>query len=80
MRTYPFISNYLQSSGWELVRAQLSSDELFLLFYNCLSKVGLKKFKPLVEEFAMLQHVPRESLILPEHMELYNQRAFGEAE
>ena len=63
-----------------LVRAQLSSDELFLLFYNCLSEVGIEKFKPLVEKFAMLQHVPKESLILPEHIELYNQRAFGEAE
>ena len=63
-----------------LVRAQLSSDELFLLFYNCLSEVGVKKFKPLVEEFAMLQHVPKESLIHPEHMALYDQRAFGEAE
>ena len=63
-----------------LVRAQLSSDELFLLFYNCLSEVGVKKFKPLVEEFAMLQHVPKESLIHPEDMALYDQRAFGEAE
>ena len=63
-----------------LVRAQLSSDELFLLFYNCLSELGVKKFKPLVEEFAMLHHVPRESLILPEHIELYDPLAFGGAE
>ena len=63
-----------------LVRAQLSSDELFLLFYNCLSEEGVEKFKPLVEEFAMLQHVPKESLMLLEHMELYDQWAFGEAE
>ena len=63
-----------------LVRAQLSSDELFLLFYNCLSEVGVRKFKPLVEEFAMLQHVPKESLILPEHTDLYDPLAFGEAE
>ena len=63
-----------------LVRAQLSSDELFLLFYNCLSELGVNKFKPLVEEFSMIQHVPRESLIRLEHMALYDQRAFGEAE
>ena len=63
-----------------LVRAQLSSDELFLLFYNCLSEVGVKKFKPLVEKFAMLHHVPRELLILPKHIELYDPLAFGEAE
>lgn len=31
-----------------LVRAQLSSHELLLLFYNCLSPYGIEKFKPLV--------------------------------
>jgi len=38
-----------------LVRAQLSSFELVVLFYNCLSKFGREKFKPLVEEFAILK-------------------------
>ena len=63
-----------------LVRAQLSSDELVLLFYNCLSKVGIEKFKPLVEEFSMLQHIPKKGskgLIEPGHKDLYDSRAFG---
>jgi hypothetical protein len=38
-----------------LVRAQLSDSELRLLFYNCLSKWGIDKFKPLVEKFALLK-------------------------
>lgn len=38
-----------------IVRAQLSSHELELLFFNCLSVYGREKFKPLIEEFAMLK-------------------------
>lgn len=41
-----------------LLRAQLSTHELALLFYNCLSDVG-DKFKPLVEEFALLKNLPK---------------------
>jgi uncharacterized membrane protein len=40
-----------------LVRAQLSSDELELLFYNGASQWGCK-FKPLIEEYALLKHIP----------------------
>ncbi len=46
-----------------LVRAQLSSYEQVLLFYNCLSALGAEKFKPLVEEYALLKHIPRELLV-----------------
>jgi hypothetical protein len=45
-----------------LVRAQLSNDELFLLFYNGLSDMG-KKFKPLIEEFKILKTLNPKSLI-----------------
>ncbi len=45
-----------------LVRAQLSSTELKLLFYNCLSDLGREKFKPLVEEFSLLKSLPKESI------------------
>lgn len=41
-----------------LVRAQLSSYELTLIFFNCLSQWGEEKFKPLVEEFALLKTLP----------------------
>jgi Putative phage abortive infection protein len=46
-----------------LVRAQLSSYEQTLLFYNCISKYGEEKFKPLVETYGLLKHVPRELLV-----------------
>lgn len=45
-----------------LVRAQLSNDELFLLFYNCISDIGIK-FKPLIEEFSLLKHLNNNDFI-----------------
>jgi hypothetical protein len=41
-----------------LVRAQLSADELSLLFWNCLSQLGKGRFKPLVEKYALLKTLP----------------------
>lgn len=40
------------------VRAQLSSVELQLLFYNCLSRFGSENFKPLVEKYGLLKPLP----------------------
>ncbi len=60
-----------------LVRAQLSSQELLLLFYNGLSKHGIEKFKPLIEEFALLKTVPQNLLLNKEsHTSLYKSGAF----
>ncbi len=61
-----------------LVRAQLSSFELTLLFYNLLSEMGSEKFKPLVEKYALLKTVPRKELINPpDHLPLFHDSAFG---
>jgi hypothetical protein len=60
-----------------LVRAQLSSYELLLLFYNCLSELGIEKFKPLIEEFALLKTVPLEELLHDQHIHFYDPSAFG---
>jgi len=59
-----------------LVRAQLSSVELALLFYNCLGDIGREKFKPLVEEFALLKNMPDGILIDSSHKKFYDERAF----
>lgn len=61
-----------------LVRAQLSSFELSLLFYNSLSDLGLKKFKPLIEEYSLLKTVPLRTLInQSEHLPLYASGAYS---
>ena len=59
-----------------LVRAQLSSFELTLLFYNGLSELGEEKFKPLVERYALLKNLPKSLLINPEHAGFYLRSAY----
>lgn len=60
-----------------ILRAQLSSSELNLLFYNCLSKYGNEKFKPLIEKFGLLENMDFSRLIDPNHRELYKESAFN---
>jgi hypothetical protein len=48
----------VKNSYTKLLRAQLSSCELLLLFYNCLHEKGRRKFKPLVEKYGLLEHMP----------------------
>lgn len=60
-----------------ILRAQLSSSELTLLFYNCISKYGSEKFKPLVEKFGLLENMDFSSLIDPKHRELFKESAFN---
>jgi hypothetical protein len=62
-----------------LVRAQLSAYEQIMLFYNCLSMQGIKKFKPLVEQFAVLENMPTTLLIDPgRHCPLFESSAYGD--
>lgn len=61
------------------IRAQLSSDELGLLFYNCLSNRGAK-FKDLVETYALFEDMSFEVLLNEEHRKLYSPSAYGESD
>ncbi len=82
-RTLYNMMRYIDEQGGEhrmtyarLVRAQLSSNELMLLFYNGLGKYGREKFKPLIEKYALLKHL-RDS---PGHLSTehrYAESAFG---
>ena len=60
-----------------IVRAQLSNNELIVLFYNCITPLGRDKFKPLVEEYALLKHLPGNLLIDETHLKWYEPAAFG---
>jgi hypothetical protein len=57
------------------MRAQLSKFELFFLFYNCLGSHGTG-FKPLVEEFGLLEHLDTKALLSQSHQKLYAASAF----
>ncbi len=46
-----------QKKYFDLFRAQLSSYELEALFFNCLSAHGRKKFKELIENFGLFEHL-----------------------
>lgn len=61
-----------------LLRAQLSVNEMTLLFYNCLSTLGREKFKPLIEEYSLLKGIPETMLVnIHYHKKLYAETAFG---
>ena len=57
------------------IRAQISDYELLWLFYNCLSRNGIEKFKPLIETYSLFKNIPTE-LIEPSHLGLYEQCAY----
>lgn len=59
-----------------IIRSQLSDYELLWLFYNCLSKNGIEKFKRLVEEYSLLKNLPQDKLISIHHKVKYNPQAF----
>ncbi len=60
-----------------IARAQLSDLELLLLYYNCLSKYGIDKFKPLAEEYALFDNLPVKSILNRNHLSLYDLKAWG---
>lgn len=45
--------NYIANN----VRSTLSEYELILLFYNCLTKAGYEKFKPLIERYTLFKNI-----------------------
>jgi hypothetical protein len=60
-----------------IVRAQLSDNELLLLFYNSLSKNGVEKFKPLIEEYQLMDNLPVIHLLDKSHTSLFNSSAYN---
>jgi len=62
-----------------IVRAQLSNGELILIFFNCITELGEKKFKPLVEKYSLLKNMPRgdfESIGKGQLIDLYDKNTF----
>ncbi|WP_157972910.1 putative phage abortive infection protein [Aureibaculum luteum] len=60
-----------------IARAQLSSYEQILLFYNCLHINGNEKFKPLIEKYAIFKNIDTSLLLNQEHLEKYKKGAYG---
>jgi len=62
----------------DILRAQLSPQEMLMLFYNGLTYHGDKKMKPLMEKYELLKNIPQRSLIEFDHKRKYKLTAFGE--
>ena len=60
----------------DFVQAQLNNDELILLAYNGLSKHG-ENFKPLIEEYGLLENLTWGTLFAEDHASMYCAKAFG---
>jgi hypothetical protein len=59
-----------------LVRAQLSTFEHLLLFYNCLTNYGKENFKPLIIKFSLLDNLSTSGLLDQRHLEFYPEKAY----
>lgn len=72
-----YMCNYQEQYKYtSILRAQLSDYELLFLFYNCISDNGIEKFKPLVEEFALLKNLPQSNIEDKILIDKYEKSAF----
>lgn len=68
------IQNKRQYVGF--VRAQLSSFEQILIFYNCLHENGVEKFKPLIEDYGIFKNIDGSLMFHASHRSLYKDSAY----
>ncbi len=60
----------------KITRAQLSNQELALLFYNCLSPQG-NKFMKYAKAYALFDNLDKNDLIIPDHIDFMSNEALG---
>ena len=60
-----------------IIRAQLTRSELALVFYNGVSNDG-RKFKPLLEKYAVFENLNKNALIQPDSRNDYEDGAWGD--
>ncbi len=62
-----------------LIRVQLTDNELLLLFYHSLCNIDREDFKSLIEKYALLKSLPIDNLLVQEeHVSLYKGGAYTE--
>ncbi len=79
-RIYKFIdqSDFENKTHYAAIaRAQLSSYEQILMFYNCLHIHGYEKFKPLIERYAVFKNLDKSLVFNPAHLDEYYEGAYG---
>lgn len=71
------LDNVQKKEYANMLRAQLSKHELEMLFYNCLSKLGNVKFKPLLEKYEFFEHLSPLVNIEGKYLTQYDISVFG---
>lgn len=76
--TFRFLDESPAREGYhaKLLRAQLSDQELLLLYYNCLSEQG-KKFREYAIKYELFDNLPTVRLLEDNHADLMDEKAFG---
>lgn len=71
------LCHYQKKEYANMLRAQMSKYELELLFYNCISKLGCDKFRPLLEKYEFFEHLSSDFNINKEYLLYYKISVFG---
>ena len=58
------------------LRSTLSNYEVAAIFYNCLSRNGREKFKPLVEKYALFDNIDAKILGSSDDLSLFDKSAY----
>ena len=69
-----FSAKYYYTS---ILRSTLSQYELIMLYHNCLSSNGRERFKPLIEEFAILNNIREDLLASTARLDEYKDTAYN---
>ena len=69
-------SSYKNPIYGKILRAQLSNQELLIIFYNCSSEYG-RNFREPSSVFALFDNLNRADLIRPEHLSLVPEASLG---
>lgn len=76
LKKYPIKSNKeyseKQKEYFDIFRATLTQHEIELIFFNCLSKYGIKKFKKIVEKYGLFEPMLIDNLILNDNIKNYH--------
>lgn len=83
-RTFYHVIKFIDNSNVEnkkqyiaIARAQLSSYEQIILFYNCLHKNGNEKFKPLIDRYGLFKNIDDSLIVNQDHLDAYENSAYG---
>lgn len=84
-RTFYHIIKFVENSEIDnkkqyiaIARAQLSSHEQIILFYNCLHENGIEKFKPLIETHSLFKNIDDSLILNIGHLDEYSDGAYGD--